>query len=292
VLSPPGTANVPRYGQPHPVGRYTAGLAEVALAIVRLGWGVTAKGPGASEGLFGRAIERVSNVVDVRAVDVDHSSEAFFAIDADGRKWVRKRMLHTGWQPILAESLGWLVARELGVRAPTGAICGSGNELSWLSAFVPNAIHWRRNSAHFVKNLDEFGAMLALDSLLYNDDRHAKNILLVPDESEEDLVAWSIDVGNAWVGHPQDFVNLGLRVPEKPNTARGLPLELMKVGALRAAQQATRLAGTEKLEQYTKEACQIVGEETAPLLLEALSRRMERASALVEQYLKVLEGIP
>jgi len=253
---------------------------------------VTAKGPGAPGGLLGHAIERVSGVLDVRPVDVDHSSEAFFAIDGDGRKWVRKKMLHTGWQPILAESLGWLVARELGVRAPTGAICGSGDELSWLSAFVPNALHWQRNSVHFVKNLDEFGAMLALDALLYNDDRHAKNILLVPDESEEDLVAWAIDVGNAWVGHPQDFVGLGLKVPEKPNTARGLPLELMKVGALRAAQQATKLAGSTKLERYIREACQIVGEGTAPLLLEALSRRMERAGDLVEEYLKVLEGIP
>ncbi|WP_426755664.1 hypothetical protein [Myxococcus sp. Y35] len=225
-------------------------------------------------------------------VDVDHSSEAVFAIDGDGRRWVRKKMLFTGWQPILAESLGWLISREIGVRAPVGAVCGSGDELSWLSAYVPHALHWQRNYVHFVRNIDEFGAMLTLDALLYNADRHAKNILLVPEQGEEELIAWSIDVGNALVGHPQDFMELGLRVPEKPNSARGLPIDLMRVGAFAAAQQASKLAGTPRLERYVAEACAIVGEGTAPLLLEAISRRMERAGDLVEEYLKILEGFP
>lgn len=247
---------------------------------------------GTGGGLFAHPIERVTGVLDVRAVEVDHSSEAVFAIDGAGRKWVRKKMLFTGWQPILAESIGWLIGRELGVRMPMGAICGSGDELSWMSSFVPNALHWEAKYVHFVQNLDQFGAMLTLDALLYNDDRHAKNILLVPDQSEEDLVTWAIDVGNAWVGHPRDFAELGLKVPGKPNSARGLPLELMRVGAFNAAQQATKLVGTPQLEGYVRDACQIVGEDTAPLLLEAISRRMERASELVEEYLKVLEGIP
>jgi len=242
--------------------------------------------------LLGYGIERVSGVLDSGLVQVDHSSDAVYAIDGQGRRWVRKKMASTGWQPILAESLGWLIAKELGVRTPEGAVCGSGDQLSWLSAHIPNALHWQRNSAHFVKNLDELGAMLTLDALLYNGDRHAKNILVVPGQNETDLMAWAIDMGNAWVGYPQDFADLKLRIPEKPNMAPGLPLELMRTGASLAAAQATKLAGTPVLEGYVKEACQIVGEETAPLLLEALSRRMEQAGDLVEQYLKILEGIP
>ncbi|MBZ4335487.1 MULTISPECIES: phosphatidylinositol 4-kinase [unclassified Corallococcus] len=253
---------------------------------------MTPSGTGGGGHLFGNAIERVSAVVDARAVEVDHSSEAVFAVDGSGRKWVRKKMLYTGWQPILAESLGWLIGRDIGVRAPVGAICGSGDELSWLSSYVPNALHWQRNYAHFVQNIDEFGAMLALDALLYNADRHAKNILLVPEQGEENLIAWSIDVGNALVGHPQDFIALDLGVPKKPNSARALPLELMRVGAFAAAKQAAKLARTSTLERYVTEACEIVSEGTAPLLLEALSRRMESAVDLVEEYLKVLEGFP
>jgi hypothetical protein len=242
--------------------------------------------------LFGRVIERVSGVMDGGPVQVDHSSEAVYAMDGKGRRWIRKKMAFTGWQPILAESLGWLIARDLGVRTPEGAVCGSGDQLSWLSAYIPNALHWQRSLAHFVKNLDDLGAMVTLDALLYNGDRHAKNILVVPGQNEADLMTWAIDMGNALVGYPRDFVDLKLRVPENHNPARGLPLELMRPGALRAAAQATKLAGTPVLEGYVKEACQIVGEETAPLLLEALSRRMERAGDLVEQYLKILEGIP
>ncbi|MBN1208217.1 MAG: hypothetical protein JXB05_25370 [Myxococcaceae bacterium] len=242
--------------------------------------------------LFGNALTRASGLVDGKLVDAENSSEAVYSMDALGRRWVRKKMLYTGWQPILAESIGWLLAREIGLRVPAGAVGGTGNELSWLSAYIGDALHWQRGLAHFVKNIDEFGAMLTLDAIIFNDDRHSKNILLVPDQGEEDYVAWAIDVGNARVGYPTEFAALGLDVPTKPNIARGLPIELMKVGAFAAAKKAAQLAGTQTLARYVGEACDVVGESTANLLLGALSERMKHAGELVERYMQVIEGIP
>lgn len=134
--------------------------------------------------------------------------------------------------------------------------------------------------------------MLTLDAVIYNDDRHAKNILVVPGAGEEDLVVWTIDVGNARVGYPEEFADLNLDTPTRPNTARGLPLELMRVGAFGAAQRAAKLAGSPLLQGYVREACELVGEGTAALLFKALSNRLAHAGELVENYIKVIEGIP
>lgn len=112
--------------------------------------------------------------------------------------------------------------------------------------------------------------------------------MLTASPDEDQLMAWAIDVGDALVAYPSDFAKLDLAVPEKPNIARGLPLALMEAGAYRAAKRAAGLAGSMILKKYIFESCTIAGEKDGALLLEAVNRRMEHASELVEAYLKVL----
>jgi hypothetical protein len=226
----------------------------------------------------------------IGAVQVEHTSEADYFQDSLGHQWVRK--VHIGWQELLAEMLGCLMGRALGVHQPPGALfLGDNNERGWLSGFIPHTVHWAAGQAHFVQNLDQFGAMLTLDALIHNHDRHAKNILLTSTGEEPDMLAWSIDTGAALVGFPSDFVNVGLAVPEKPNIARGLPVGLMEIGAYKAAHKATELAGSELLRHHVAESCRLVGEQESDLLFTALSRRMEQATRLAEDYMKVVGAI-
>jgi hypothetical protein len=160
-----------------------------------------------------------------------------------------------------------------------------------LSGYIEHASHWDGSRAHFVKNVEEFGAMLTLDAVLFNDDRHRKNILLTPMPTEDNLKVRAIDVGNARIGYPSDFAELGLNVPVRPNIARGLPLKFLWEGAMAAAQKAEKLAGTQVLDGYVREACELVREPTAALVSRALTERMAHAGALVEKYVKVLEAI-
>lgn len=63
-------------------------------------------------------IQRISTPsVVVCEVPVANRSGATYAL-ADGRKWVRKRVLAIGEYGILAEAVGWLMSKQLGLPVP------------------------------------------------------------------------------------------------------------------------------------------------------------------------------
>ncbi len=130
------------------------------------------------------AIPRVGPLSDVGRVVTDNSSDATYAVDSGGGRWVRKMYVNTGYQPVIAEALGWLIGREIGICVPDAAVHGSGDDLSWLSSYIPHAQHWDGSKAHFIVNINELGAALTLDAVLHNHDRHRQNILLVPEGDE------------------------------------------------------------------------------------------------------------
>lgn len=234
--------------------------------------------------------ETVTGGMHIADVEVEHTSGADYFKDSLGRPWIRK--VNMGWQELLAELIGWFIGNELGVPQPGGAFYkGEGTEVGWLSAEIASPLHWHGSHAHFVQNIDGLGAMLTLDALIHNHDRHAKNILLTSTGEEPDVFAWAIDTGAALVGFPGDFVDAGLSVPETPNLARGLPVGLMEVGAYKAARRAAELAGSPSLRQCVKQGCMLVGEKESDLLFTALSRRMEQATELVERYIQVVGAI-
>jgi hypothetical protein len=234
--------------------------------------------------------ETVTGGMHVAQVEVEHTSGADYFKDPLGRPWVRK--VDMGWQELLAELVGWYLGNALGVPQPHGAFFkGPGTEVGWLSALISSPLHWNGAHAHFVKNLEGLGAMLTLDALIHNHDRHAKNILLTSMGDELDVWAWAIDAGASLVGYPQDFSDAGLSIPEKPNLARGLPVGLLEVGAYKAAKRAAELAGSVMLRQCVQQSCMLVGESGSDLLFSALSRRMEQATQLVERYIQVVGAI-
>lgn len=241
--------------------------------------------------LIAGQIERVEGLVDFGPVPVMTASEPTYAMDVSGRKWVRKSILHTVHEPLLAEALGWLLGKVLGVRTPDGAIGGEGDGLSWLSLRVPGVTHWDPSGIHFIKNVKELGRMLVLDAIILNEDRHEGNILLQANPDQHNLVAWAIDTGGALIGFPDSFAQAEMALPSIAKLARGIPVELVADEARATALRATSLSPY-LLKRFVDEACQIAGEPKAGILLEALSARIEGASDLTEKYLQSIEQRP
>jgi hypothetical protein len=239
--------------------------------------------------LFGGRIPVLTDVVDGIPVGVRNSSEATFALSPDGRRWVRKRELVTGYEQLASEALGFLLARELKVPVPDGAITGEGHDRSWLSLFLPSCEHWDATRLHLVSNLQDLGRMFALDAIISNPDRHSQNILLQVDpEDPEELRLWCIDVGDSLLGYPHDLRDAGLEPPTPRNTARGLPVAELREEALAAAEDATLM--TKGLVRHmVSEVCGQVGGMEEDVLLEALWRRLQNASTITEDYLIRLE---
>jgi len=229
--------------------------------------------------------------VDGLPIPVPHSCGARFCLDSLGRQWIRKPADFIGANEVLAETLAWLVARELELPVPCVAVTDGGLPPSVLSARVPYVFHWAPSYAHFLLNADGLGGVLALDVVLHNEDRHMGNILLEPSPDEHHLRAWGIDFGDAIVGWPQDFADLGPEaVPSTRNLARGIPVGLVGEGARRAARSLSRLTAT-ILEQFSAEACLLACEPGGAVLAEGLKARCSAAPELVERYLMGL-GTP
>jgi hypothetical protein len=252
----------------------------------------TAKGDTKALDLFGRRILRVEaeDLVDGVLVPVRNSSSARFSRSTDGRTWIRKREMETGYEAVLAEALGWMLANALKVPAPQAAISGQLGDLSWLSEEVPWVNQWHKDRVHYIQNLDDLGRMLTLDAIIHNHDRHAGNILLEPRPTDLELMTWTIDVGDCLLGHPQDLSDADLDLPSVKNVARGLPVERLREGALAAAEEA-ELVTKGLLKNMIDEACSLVREPLADVLLDAVWHRMRHARALAARYLSILESV-
>jgi hypothetical protein len=241
--------------------------------------------------LFDPRIKRHRRVVDGERVPVDATHEAVWAITEDGRRWVRKRVGDLNWHGLLAEAVGWMVAREIGAPVPDGACLElQGDERSWLSERISPALHWDPLRIHTIDNVDELGAILALDALILNRDRHDQNLLLQPAPDELHLRVWAIDHGSAIGGYPKDLDAAGTNVdhPQPLRFPARLPLDLMKPGALAAAQRAARLP-TPDVAEIASEACEIAGVlDLVETLTRALKRRMAAAVSITEEYLLLI----
>lgn len=121
------------------------------------------------------------------------------SITADGRTWIRKRVVITGDQPLVAEAVAWLLAMELGLPVPHAAIlvAPDHNDTSWLSQEVSPMLQWDDGDAAAVVNIEALGRVIALDTLTLNNDRHQGN-LIVQALAPGQLLMWAIDSGNGW----------------------------------------------------------------------------------------------
>lgn len=241
--------------------------------------------------LFPTHLPRISSLVDYDLVTVPNRSNARYAMDDSGRRWVCKRQCDTGSGPLLAEAIATLFGRAIGAPVPEGAVYMRSNERAWLSRYVDGALHWSPSLRDRIYNLDEAGAMLTLDALLLDSSRHASNILVAPSPDETRLRLYAIDAGQAQVG-ASAFLSAPVdALPQIAHQAKGLPIAALRQGALSAAERATRL-DTVLIREFTVESCALVHLPSPERLAAALEARCRQARSLALRYLDALHACP
>lgn len=242
--------------------------------------------------LFPQRLHRVHQVTEYDFVPVQNGHRARYVIDEHGKKWVRKLEEDTGFQGLLAEAIVTLLGRHIGAPVPDGGIqVGVVGSQAWLSALVEDAIHWSPARRYHLLNPTEAGAMLALDAILLNDDRHSGNILLVPDPDEAHLRLHAIDGGNALVGWVGDYLAWPAdEIPRIENQARGLPLDALREGAATAARVASEIDRV-LLREFVGEGCGFAREPDVDPLTDAIEARCRGAVDLSSRYLDALGAL-
>lgn len=242
--------------------------------------------------LFTAHIERLGSVIDGDRVPIENGSEARWALDGSGRQWVRKHERDTGFQPLLAEALSFLIGRCLQVRQPEGAVYEDVEGWSWMSQRITaGGEHWEPDMRDFICNPNEVAAMFVLDALTLNEDRHRRNMLVQPEGDETRLRVWAIDSGNALIGQISDYLERGLDPPSPHNHALGLPIAALHDAAIASAGRAAHLDANE-LSSYVAHACLLVKEPRSSELAAALIARCRSAPAIVTSYLERLGARP
>lgn len=244
-------------------------------------------------GSLNRRILELASARDRNAVPIPNACDATWSYSA-GRVWVRKRIC---FQTIMAEAVAALLAPVVGATLPDAAIYRDdpANEWDWMSAVVRDARHWDPKYRDAVVNLDEVAAMMVLDAVLLNEDRHAGNILAVPEPDGISMKLWAIDFGNALVGRLSDFESRGISPPSDFGVRRhatGLPIGALKARVQSPIDELRRIPRTEVV-ATSIEACRIARElddSTSVRLADALEHRCRSASEIVGYYLDRLEA--
>lgn len=235
--------------------------------------------------LFHENIERISesDLIVGKLVRAPNLSEAKHAKTANRDRWVLKCKMEK--REILAESLGWLLSNRLKVPTPYGAVVTQNGKYVWLSKQIDHTDFWDSSKMSAIHNISQIGSMLAIDAIVYNEDRHHRNILLEPDPDEYKVKVWSIDLAKAEIGRPDAIDRIGLGLPNAAYVARGIPIDdIVRQCAMETATIATQMDDSE-LRAFILEACGIAGETKVDLLFSALSKRCANAPMLVDKYL-------
>jgi len=237
--------------------------------------------------LFGE-VPTVVELEDVGGVPVRHTNNAVYSIDERGRKWVRKRETDMGSEEFLGELLGWLLGNAIGAPLPGGAIhLGPDGVYSWLSESINGVVHWDPSLANSILNPEGLGALLALDAIILNPDRHAGNILLQFQADGDSCKVWGIDQGMAHIAYPNEITGSEDELPHCRNVARGIPIDLVSEGTVAAATRAAQLEPS-RIRGMVHLACVWAREPKADVIAQMLISRCAQAETLLRVYLEQL----
>lgn len=231
-------------------------------------------------------IPTLPSIARLHVVPVPHTNDATYAVDGSGRRWIAKREADMGSLALTSEALTWLLANAIGAPVPDAAFCDDPSERSWLSSFIPDASHWLPSLADKIANPVDISAILALDVLVYNEARHARN-LLAQANADGTVHLWAIDADEALIGYPDDYIERLSELPSIHNHARGLPIGVLATGARAAANRAASLSG-DSLTAMVTAACALAREPRVEEIARALHIRAGALPALVERYIDVL----
>lgn len=202
--------------------------------------------------------------------------------DDSQRWWVRKPLQARG---ILAEAIGGLLGRRLGVDVPDFASFDDGERCGWLSAFVREAHHWDRARMGALVNPEALGRMLALDAIIHNEDRNPENFIFEFQGAGRGFRCWAIDMESALVGMPRAFAAKQLKAP-RPHA---LPFDFVLTPPIRVAASDAALVATAVPEVVLHEIVAVAMETAGTLDREPLSvaliARCRLAPQIVKDYL-------
>jgi hypothetical protein len=243
-------------------------------------------------------VSAIPELVDGHEVHGKYGTVHCVSKSPDGRNWIRKRAIITGENEIVAESISWLLAKELGVPVPDAGMfldAKTPHENSWLSHEVPAVVHWDPDDAGRIENIEDLGGILTLDSLTLNLDRHEGNLLVEAKQTWR-LHLWAIDSGNALVGQPPDFAARCDEIlqPDNPpigNLARGPYWTGIRNRAMEVATAIAQLPAT-VLQRAVATGSQLGRETRGAMILQTLHHRSQRIVDLTGRYLDLLERRP
>jgi hypothetical protein len=200
--------------------------------------------------------------------------------------WVLKLARRGLGRSIPAEAFTWLVGREIGVPLPDAALYAGEDGRGFLSRRIPDARNWAPEDRDAVSNPREIGAMLALDAVLANGDRHQQNVLVVGmAKGDRRLIA--IDHGRSDIVHEARLMALG-EAPPRPHPDRpDLDYRALRPAALAAAGALSALS-EDTVTAWLSEAFLAQGEAVPAILPDLVLGRFNVAVRTVETYLDAL----
>lgn len=211
----------------------------------------------------------------------------YVASDPSGRWWVRKRLQPRG---ILAESVGGLLGRLVGVDVPEFAVFDEEDGCGWLSSFVVDPHHWDRSRVGALVNPEGIGRMLALDALIHNEDRNTENFIFEKQGDGESFRCWAIDMESALVGMPRALSSRGTKPPQP----HALPSDFVLVEAMRSAASEAALVATRApdatIHEIVHVAMDTAGTMDRDVLCAALLARCRHAPRIVADYLQQIRS--
>lgn len=191
-----------------------------------------------------------------------------------------------GSRGVYCEALASLLGAEIEAAVPAGAMAElAGVGRVWLSADVGLALPWDSGNPGGFDNVDAVGAAVALDAVLYNEDRHPGNALLT--EAEDEALLWFIDWEAAILGFHTARLAANLDLVPNPATKhfRGLPVGAIEAGARSGATKLARL--TDALDQIllTCAGYARLPPEDRGMIERVVRHRLEQAPVIVAAYL-------
>lgn len=219
--------------------------------------------------------------------DGEYSEDPHWAhTERDGRQWVVKLGRDGPGHGVAAEAFCWLAGQEIGVRLPNAAIL-EGRSRGWLSGRIPLARNWAADDRDHVVNVGEVGAMLALDAVVANGDRHHRNVLVVHVPDDLHLQIWAIDHARADIVHVPRLVRLADGPPAAHPERPDLTVPRVRDATLAAAEKIEAVP-EDAVQRWLQEAFLADGSPLPAALVELVVGRFNLAIRLAELYLSAL----
>lgn len=211
--------------------------------------------------------------------------------DSLWQRWVMKRTPQLMRREILAECLGGLLAREVGLFVPDFAWAdwsGGGQlERAFLSQYIGGALPWDPRDIDVVCNPEALGGILVLDLVTKNRDRHDGNLLMGPAEGGF-LRVFPVDWGGAGLAELGGFVQgtrLNLVSLPMGGVLADLSGGLLREGALLAVERLCAIP-QDDVSAMIQAAEEAAGLSAPRELVDVLVERLQGAGMLWEAWLE------